>query len=473
MALTGYYHNELARVDKASIRLREVMDGLSSGFFIGTMTVDGILTYANRTALEAIGLERKEVLGQLFVDTPWWRHSEQSRQQLREAIVKAVKGEVSRFDMQFEDVNGRLVTADFSLNPVFDRKGSVSYLVPSGHDVTERRAAERALRMKSACHYALLRAEDETKLLNDICRIVVEVGGYRMAWVGYAQHDVQKSVKPVACAGEHTELLSEIVITWAEGDSRGTGATGECIRTAKTVICQDVDYSRVATSLRSVAHQKGFRGGIALPLLNQNRVFGNLTIASDNVFKVSDEEVLLLQMLAENLAFGISNLRIKQENQRILSAVYKIAEHVSWCTGTAFLQKLVLSMTESLGAHVGIIAHLTTGEVARTVVAVMDGQLLEDFDISMVGTPCEQLNDVHPECVVSSEVTKHYPEAHGLATFEAEAYIGRRIVDSKWQVMGQMFVLFRQPLTQTEFASSVLKIYSARVATELERQEFM
>lgn len=130
-------------------------------------------------------------------------------------------------------------------------------------------------------------------------------------------------------------------------------------------------------------------------------------------------------------------------------------------------------MTESLGAHVGIIAHLTTGEVARTVVAVMDGQLLEDFDISMVGTPCEQLNDVHPECVVSSEVTKHYPEAHGLATFEAEAYIGRRIVDSKGQVMGQMFVLFRQPLTQTEFASSVLKIYSARVATELERQEFI
>jgi|GEM_PF-1904047 len=475
MALTGYYHNELARVDKASIRLREVMDGLSSAFFIGTITVDGIVTYANRTALDAVGLQRKDVLGQLFVDTPWWRYSVESRQQLREAIIKAAQGVSSRFDARFEDINGCVKTTDFSLHPVFDSKGKVSYLVPSGHDVTERRAAERALKMKNACHDALLRAEDENKLLEDVCRLVVEVGGYRMAWVGYAQHDVQKSVKPVACAGEHTELLSEIVITWAEGDARSTGATGECIRTAKTVICQDVDYSRVAASLRSVAHQKGFRGGIALPLLNQNQVFGNLTIASDNVFKVTDEEVLLLQMLAENLAFGINSLRIKQENQRILSAVYKIAEGVSLATGSAFLQKLVLTMTEALGAQVGIITHLQAPHLdyTRTVAAVVDGQLIDNFDIPMAGTPCEQLSELNPECVVTSEVKKHYPEANGLVALGAEAYIGRRIVDSKGQAMGQIFVLFRQPLTQTEFASSILKIYSARVAAELERKEFI
>lgn len=324
MPLTGYYHNELARVDKASIRLREVIDSLSPAFFIGTMTVDGILTYANRTALEAVGLEGKKILGQLLVDTPWWRYSVEARQQLREAIVKAARGGSSRFDVQFEDVNGRVITVDFSLHPVSDRKGKVLYLVPSGQDVTERRAAERALRMKNACHYVLLRAEDEGQLLNDICRLVVEVGGYRMAWVGYAQHDTQKTVKPVAFAGEHTKVLSEIVITWAEGDERSKIPTGECIRTAKTVICQDIDESNSSMRFREKASKIGLRGGIALPLSNQHHVFGNLTIISNSVFKVSSEEVLLLQMLAENLAFSISNLRIKQENQRILSSVYNI-----------------------------------------------------------------------------------------------------------------------------------------------------
>lgn len=146
MALTGYYH-ELERVDKASKRLREVMDGLSSAFFIGMLSVDGILTYANRTALEAIGAELKDVLGKPFEDTPWWSISESYRQQLRTAITQAAQGHSSRFDMVFLDKNGASITADFSLSPVFDAKKNVTYLVPSGHDVTERRAAERALTM--------------------------------------------------------------------------------------------------------------------------------------------------------------------------------------------------------------------------------------------------------------------------------------------------------------------------------------
>jgi hypothetical protein len=70
MPLKGYYRNELERVDKASKRLREVMDGLSSAFFIGMMTLDGTLTYANRTALESIGLQLKDVLGEAFCRNP-------------------------------------------------------------------------------------------------------------------------------------------------------------------------------------------------------------------------------------------------------------------------------------------------------------------------------------------------------------------------------------------------------------------
>lgn len=72
MALTGYYHNELARVDKASQRLREVMDGLSSAFFIGTMTLEGIVTYANKTALEAVGVERRYRLSRQHFLSGFW-----------------------------------------------------------------------------------------------------------------------------------------------------------------------------------------------------------------------------------------------------------------------------------------------------------------------------------------------------------------------------------------------------------------
>ncbi len=122
MPLKGYYRNELEKVDKGSKRLREVMDGLSPAFFVGMLTVEGVMTYTNRTSLEAIGLELKDVIGRRFEDTPWWAYSELYRQQLREAIARSVEGEASRFDLMCQSLDGRLLTLDFSLNPVFDAK---------------------------------------------------------------------------------------------------------------------------------------------------------------------------------------------------------------------------------------------------------------------------------------------------------------------------------------------------------------
>lgn len=472
MPLKGYYRNELERVDKASQRLREVMDGLSSAFFIGMMTVDGILTYANRTALQAVGLERKDVLGKPFVETPWWNYSEVMRQKLRDAITLAAKGEPSRFEAIFEDIHGELITTDFSLYPVLDAKGQVAYLVPSGHNVTERKAVERALQMLNACHEALLKAQDEIKLLEDVCQLIVDVGGYRLAWVGYAQHDEIKSIKPVAYVGEDKGLLSDTVLTWAENDPRGQGASGQCLRTAEVVICEDIQQQFSMEYLRNIAKNVGLRGGISLPLKQNGRTFGVLTIASSSVFKVTDNEVNLLKKLAESVAYGVESLRVRQQNQRILSAVYQIAEDVAVSTGLDYLKKLVLTMTATLGAHVGIITRLQDGSppYTRTVVAVLDGQLIDNFDIPIDGTPCEKLGKETKEWIVASDVTKKYPLAEGLVTFEASAYIGRRIENSQGEAMGQIFVLFREPLVETEYVSATLKIFTARVAAELERQ---
>lgn len=471
MPLAGYYRNELERVDKGSKRLREVMDGLSPAFFIGMLTLDGVLTYANRTALEAVGAELKDVLGKRFEDTVWWSYSEAYRQQLREAIVKAANGETSRFDMNFQDVNGRLVTADFSLSPVFDSKKNVSYLVPSGHDVTERRAAERALRILSACNKSLIHAKDEITLLNEACQLVVDEG-YALALVGYAQYDEAKTIKVMAYAGEDQGMFANLVMTWAENDPRGQGANGRCIRTGQVIIYEDIKQE-ATTYIQGVAEKNGFQGGMALPLSINNKVFATLAIGSRTLFKIDTEEVALLRELADNLAFGISKMRQQQESQRILTAVYRVAEGVSVSTGEEFFEKLMLNMTEALGAQVGIITHLPSIDAlsSRSVVAVVDGEIVDNFDIPISGTPCENLSSETPELVIPNNVISQYPRSEGLVAFQAEAYVGRRIEDSFGRPMGQVFVLFRHALEQTSFVSSLLKIFTARVAAEFERQE--
>src|SRR5262252_5052800 len=82
----------------------------------------------------------------------------------------------------------------------------------------------RVLRTLRAGHRALLRADDEPALLGEMCRVIVEEGGYVMAWIGYAENDAAKTIRPVAHAGEEAGMLSAARLSWAD-DEAGRGAS--------------------------------------------------------------------------------------------------------------------------------------------------------------------------------------------------------------------------------------------------------
>lgn len=78
------------------------------------------------------------------------------------------------------------------------------------------RHSNRELQAISTCNQVLLRATDEQRLLEEICRIVCEEAGYRIAFVAYAEHDEAKSVRPVAWTGAEEGYLATAGLTWAE-----------------------------------------------------------------------------------------------------------------------------------------------------------------------------------------------------------------------------------------------------------------
>ena len=113
------------------------------------------------------------------------------------------------------------------------------------HLLTDRKRAEEALhrlnrelRAISNCNQTLMRAVDETTLLSDICRIVCDEAGYRMAWVGYAENDDAGTVRPVAWAGVEDGYLAAANITWSDTE-RGRGPTGTAIRSGESASIQD------------------------------------------------------------------------------------------------------------------------------------------------------------------------------------------------------------------------------------------
>ncbi len=114
--------------------------------FIGLMSLDGILMEANKAALKFAGIERSKVIGKPFWEAPWWTHSQKMQEKLRDAIGEAAKGRLVRFNANHLSSAGILRDFDFSIKPVKDEAGNVSFLIPEGRDITELTQSREALR---------------------------------------------------------------------------------------------------------------------------------------------------------------------------------------------------------------------------------------------------------------------------------------------------------------------------------------
>ncbi|CAN5793667.1 hypothetical protein BH11GEM2_BH11GEM2_39000 [soil metagenome] len=723
-----------AELQRSQKRLRDLIDGIGPSMFVGLLTPEGILVEANRSVLEAAGLQPDDVLGKPFVDSGWWAYSSEKQERLRETIARAAYGEASRYDTQVRGVDGRLIDIDCSLQPLRDEAGHVVFLVPSANVITERKATENALRestdnfnllannitdvfwirsadmrevlylspaferiwgvsadtfyanpqrwadvivaedrervrtafdgltretpsvdvehritrpdgeirwvrtrgfqvrdaarkvvrltgivtditesrrgamalqesldefrslaeampqivwitrpdgsgvyfnqqlydytgltpaessgfgwytpfhpedrvralaawqnaaatvggyslecrlrradglyrwflirgvpikdangaplkwfgtctdvhdlklaeqeisrinrallMLSNCSQALIRAEHEQELLVQICKVAVENGGYRMAWVGYAQTDAARSITPMGHAGAEDGYLSEINTNWSEAEAPGIGPVGQVIRSGQPVVCEDVEQDPAFAHWLEPARRRGYRGVIVLPLRDTTRTFGLLALYTSEVKHTSAEELALLQQMADDVAFGIGNMRAQLERRRLQSAVATVAAGVSLATGTEFFEQLVLSMTSAVGAQAGRMSQLLPGEPprARSVAVVVEGHVVANDEFVLQGSPSEYALTMDSH-VIRHGVWEQYPQSPTMQRLRPEGMVGLRLTSSTGRHLGLLSALFREPLQQADFVMATLKIFAARAASELERRD--
>lgn len=175
----------------------------------------------------------------------------------------------------------------------------------------------RELRALTSCHQTLMRAVDEPNLLAEICRVVCEEAGYRMAWVGYVEPDAERSVRPVARAGHDAGYVDAARITWADVE-RGRGPMGTAIRSGKATWVQDFEFDPRVAPWRAEALRRGYRAAVALPLKDDaGAVFAVLSIYAGERDAITAAEVGLLEQLAADLAFGILVLRQREARKRM------------------------------------------------------------------------------------------------------------------------------------------------------------
>ncbi|HEX6691107.1 MAG TPA: diguanylate cyclase, partial [Burkholderiales bacterium] len=190
------------------------------------------------------------------------------------------------------------------------------------------RMVERARDVLAECSRVLVRATDEKQLLRDMCRIAVEKGGYRMAWVGIARDDATRSIEPVASEGRDDGYLASARFSWGEDDDIGLGPAGAAVRSGSTQTIRDTRNDPKFAPWREAALARGYRGVAGLPLKIDGQTFGVLAIYSAEARAFDADEVRLLEELADDIAYGVGNLR-RREAQRSAESALALGYAVS------------------------------------------------------------------------------------------------------------------------------------------------
>jgi diguanylate cyclase (GGDEF)-like protein/PAS domain S-box-containing protein len=178
----------------------------------------------------------------------------------------------------------------------------------------------RALRLLSAANQAMRNAASQIELLEELCRIIIEVGGYRFVWIGYAENDETKTVTPVAQAGFDGGALSGSFISWDDTTPNGQGTAGTTIRSGQPCIIRSSATDERMSPWRETLLSRGFASLASFPLR-----FDDITAvlliysATENAF--GEEECRLLQNLAADIGYSVSALRATESRDRTEAAL--------------------------------------------------------------------------------------------------------------------------------------------------------
>lgn len=309
-----------------------------------TISPQGKISDVNKAAEDATGHPRTELIGTDFAS--YFTEPERARAAYEEAF-KA--GSVRDYPLALRHPSGAAMDVLYNANVYCDEKGEIAGVFAAARDVTGRKRADqlrdralRAMRMLNVSNGIAIHATEELSLLQDTCRAIIEIGHYRLAWVGYAEHDEAKTVRPIVYAGpEGEDYVARANVTWSDQDERGRGPTGTAIRTGKPATARATLLDSNFAPWRKDAAAKGYRSSLAIPLKDGDAVYGALMVYSDEEDVFDAEETRLLAELAADMAYSTVALRTKAERDKNAQELQVHRAH---------LEELIATRTADLAA---------------------------------------------------------------------------------------------------------------------------
>ncbi|HEY8905539.1 MAG TPA: EAL domain-containing protein [Rhodoferax sp.] len=302
--------NELAEANQRLGSLNQAVE--QSPVTVMITDRQGHIEYVNPKFTELTGYTAAETLGQ----TPRLVKSGlTSHEVYAEMWQTLLAGREWRGEVCNRKKNGELFWEFEVIAPMRDDSGEIAHFIAVKEDITERRQAQaalerlnRTLRVLSAGNNALVRTGDEATLLAEIGRILVEVGGYCLVWVGMPEPGNETVLRSVMMAP--AGRVDAALLTHDRGtDTHWPGFVGAAMAQERPIICTSFADDAYYAAANDAVRRCNCEAGAALPLVSGQTHFGVLVLHTDGLETLGTDELALLQELADDLAYGIAARR--------------------------------------------------------------------------------------------------------------------------------------------------------------------
>lgn len=171
----------------------------------------------------------------------------------------------------------------------------------------------------------IVKAPDKETVFKEACRIAVETGKFRMAWIGLIDADT-KQLLPVMHAGEELDYLSRINITIVGDKPEGRGPSGKALREGRYVFCNDIEKTPEMAPWKEAAMGRGYRSSISIPIKKFGKVIGAFTLYAPVINFFNATEITLLEEVTSDISFALEvfeNEMMRRELEEEVIRVYK------------------------------------------------------------------------------------------------------------------------------------------------------
>jgi PAS domain S-box-containing protein len=302
-------------METALIRFRSIIE--SSDDAIMGKDMDGIITSWNKGAEKIFGYRADEIVGTSIMRLiPDDRRDEESK-----ILEKIHRGEgLDNLETLRQTKDGKLIDVSVTVCPIKDINGKVIGVSKVAHDITVRKEHEREIERLSRLYAALSQVNQAIVTLNNreeffakICRVLVEIGKLRMAWVGWLNTETRQVIQ-VAQFGDSTNYLSQTTV-YADDRTEGQGPTGTAILEERNYICNDFIHEPRFLPWRKAAEQASLRSSAAFIIRQGGVICGAITVYAAGKDFFQDREIALLEEAAVDTSFALDNF-VREEARR-------------------------------------------------------------------------------------------------------------------------------------------------------------